>query len=53
VGESCGLSGVWSPDGLPLASASGTRTEVVTCLLQRGVVRRYRTIRGVSTPGNP
>ncbi|SLJ92934.1 carbon-nitrogen hydrolase family protein [Arthrobacter sp. P2b] len=53
VGESCGLSGVWSPHGLPLASASGTRTEVVTCLLQRSVVTRYRTIRGVSTPGNP
>jgi 5-aminopentanamidase len=47
MGESCGLSGVWSPDGLPLARASGTRTEVVTCLLQRSVVRRYRNIRAV------
>lgn len=43
LGESCGQSGIWSPDGLPLKSASGTRTEVVTCLLQRSVVRRFRS----------
>lgn len=43
LGESCGLSGIWSPDGLRLKGASGIRTEVVTCLLQRSVVRRFRS----------
>lgn len=42
IGESCGLSGIWSPDGMPLKRASGNRTEVVTGLLQRSTLLRFR-----------
>jgi predicted amidohydrolase len=53
LGESCGLSGIWSPDGLPLKQAAGTRTEVVTCLLQRSVVRRFRNTGGAARVHKP
>lgn len=42
LGESCGLSGIWSPDGMPLKRASGNRTEVVAGLLQRSTLHRLR-----------
>jgi predicted amidohydrolase len=42
VGPSCGLSGFWGPDGLPMQHASGTGTEVVTAVLRRGPLDRYR-----------
>lgn len=42
IGESCGLSGIWSPDGMPLKRAAGNRTEVVSGLLQRSTLLRYR-----------
>jgi predicted amidohydrolase len=42
LGESCGLSGVWGPDGYPLKQAAGTGTEVVPCILQRSRLEKYR-----------
>lgn len=42
LGESCGLSGFWGPDGYPLKHAAGTRTEVVPCVLQRSRLEKYR-----------
>lgn len=42
LGESCGLSGFWGPDGLPLKQAAGTGTEVVPSILQRSRLRKYR-----------
>lgn len=42
LGPSCGLSGFWGPDGLPMQHASGTGTEVVTAVLRRGPLERYR-----------
>lgn len=42
LGQSCGLSGFWGPDGLPMQHASGTGTEVVTAVLRRGPLERYR-----------
>ncbi|TSE16333.1 carbon-nitrogen hydrolase family protein [Arthrobacter sp. KBS0703] len=42
LGPSCGLSGFWGPDGLPMQHASGTGTEVVTAVLRRGPLDRYR-----------
>ncbi|WP_458778977.1 carbon-nitrogen hydrolase family protein [Arthrobacter sp. D3-16] len=42
LGESCGLSGFWGPDGFPLTQAAGTGTEVVPCILQRSRLKKYR-----------
>lgn len=42
VGESCGLSGFWGPDGLPLKQASGTGTEIVSAVLQRSRLKKFR-----------
>ena len=42
LGPSCGLSGFWGPDGLPMQRAGGTGTEVVTAVLRRGSLERYR-----------
>jgi predicted amidohydrolase len=42
LGESCGLSGLWGPDGFPLKQAGGTGTEVVPCILQRSRLAKYR-----------
>jgi predicted amidohydrolase len=42
LGPSCGLSGFWGPDGLSMQSAGGTGTEVVTAVLRRGSLDRYR-----------
>jgi predicted amidohydrolase len=42
LGPSCGLSGFWGPDGLMMKKAAGTGTEVVTAVLQRGALRRFR-----------
>lgn len=41
-GPSSGLSGFWGPDGLQLRKAAGTGTEVVTAILQRGALRKFR-----------
>lgn len=46
LGPSCGLSGFWGPDGLPMQHASGTGTEVVTAVLRRGPLERYRHATG-------
>jgi predicted amidohydrolase len=42
LGPSCGLSGFWGPDGFPLQQAAGTGTEVVSSILQRGRLEKYR-----------
>lgn len=42
AGPSCGLSGFWGPDGLELKKAAGTGTEVVTAILQRSALRKFR-----------
>ncbi|PNH86715.1 carbon-nitrogen hydrolase family protein [Arthrobacter sp. AFG20] len=42
LGPSCGLSGFWGPDGLSMQQAGGTGTEVVTAVLRRGSLERYR-----------
>jgi predicted amidohydrolase len=42
LGPSCGLCGFWGPDGLSMQSAGGTGTEVVTAVLRRGSLDRYR-----------
>ena len=42
LGPSCGLSGFWGPDGLTMQHASGTGTEVLTAVLRRGALERYR-----------
>lgn len=41
-GPSPGLSGFWGPDGLQLRTAAGTGTEVVTAILQRSALRKFR-----------
>jgi predicted amidohydrolase len=41
LGDSCGQSGVWGPDGHRMASAAGTGTEVVTAVLFRSALERY------------
>jgi predicted amidohydrolase len=42
LGPSCGLSGFWGPDGLSTQQAGGVGTEVVTAVLRRGSLDRYR-----------
>lgn len=42
LGPSCGLSGFWGPDGLLMKRAAGTGTEVVTAILQRSALRKFR-----------
>jgi predicted amidohydrolase len=42
LGPTCGLSGFWGPDGLSMQQAGGTGTEVVTAVLRRGSLERYR-----------
>lgn len=42
LGPSCGLSGFWGPDGFRLEKAAGTGTEVITAILQRSALRKYR-----------
>jgi len=42
LGPSCGLSGFWGPDGLSMQQAGGVGTEVVTAVLRRGSLDRYR-----------
>jgi predicted amidohydrolase len=42
LGHSCGLSGFWGPDGHRMEHAVGAGTEVVTAVLQRGALRRFR-----------
>jgi predicted amidohydrolase len=42
LGPSCGLTGFWGPDGLPIRQAAGTGTEVVTASLQHTVLTRFR-----------
>ena len=42
LGPSCGLSGFWGPDGFQMKSAAGTGTEVVTAVLQRSALRKFR-----------
>lgn len=46
LGESCGLSGFWGPDGFPLKQAAGTGTEVVPAILQRSRLEKYRRATG-------
>lgn len=41
-GPSPELSGFWGPDGLRIRKAAGTGTEVVTAILQRGALRKFR-----------
>ncbi|PTT61585.1 carbon-nitrogen hydrolase family protein [Arthrobacter sp. HMWF013] len=41
-GPSSGLSGFWGPDGLQLRTAAGTGAEVVTAILQRSALRKFR-----------
>ena len=41
-GLSFGSSGFWGPDGLQLRKAAGTGTEVVTAILQRSALRKFR-----------
>lgn len=43
LGPSCGLSGVWGPDGFPIRQAAGTGTEVLTATLQHSVLERRAT----------
>ncbi|UVJ40930.1 carbon-nitrogen hydrolase family protein [Arthrobacter sp. CJ23] len=43
LGESCGLSGAWGPDGRQLAQASGTRTAMATATLQQSSLVPFRT----------
>ncbi|MEA5454556.1 carbon-nitrogen hydrolase family protein [Sinomonas sp. JGH33] len=42
LGPSCGQSGVWGPDGHLMAHAQGTGPEVVSALLFRSALERYR-----------
>jgi predicted amidohydrolase len=42
LGPSCGLSGFWGPDGFELKKAAGTGTEVVTTVLHRSALRKFR-----------
>ncbi|MGX1161642.1 putative amidohydrolase [Arthrobacter sp. SLBN-100] len=42
LGASCGLSGFWGPDGLPMKRAAGTGTEVVSSILQRSRLEKFR-----------
>lgn len=42
LGPSCGLSAFWGPDGLMMKKAAGTGTEVVTAILQRSALRKFR-----------
>ena len=42
LGLSCGLSGFWGPDGHRMEHAAGTGTEVITAVLQRGALRKFR-----------
>ena len=42
LGPSCGLSGFWGPDGLLMKRAAGTGTEVITAILQRSALRKFR-----------
>lgn len=42
LGPSCGLSGFWGPDGLLIKQAAGTGAEVVTAILQRSALRKFR-----------
>ncbi|MFE5838044.1 carbon-nitrogen hydrolase family protein [Arthrobacter sp. NPDC056493] len=42
LGPSCGLSGFWGPDGLSMQQAGSNGTEVVTAVLRRGSLDRYR-----------
>jgi predicted amidohydrolase len=41
-GQSDRLTGFWGPDGLQLRKAAGAGTEVVTAILQRGALRKFR-----------
>jgi predicted amidohydrolase len=43
LGPSCGGSGFWGPDGLPIRQAAGTGTEVLTATLQHSVLERRAT----------
>ncbi|MFF1251713.1 carbon-nitrogen hydrolase family protein [Pseudarthrobacter sp. NPDC058329] len=52
LGESCGLSGFWGPDGYPMKQAVGTRTEVVPCVLQRSRLEKYRRHSGAAAGEN-
>ncbi|MBT2530584.1 carbon-nitrogen hydrolase family protein [Arthrobacter sp. ISL-48] len=42
LGPSCGLSGFWGPDGLLMKRAAGTGAELVTAILQRSALRKFR-----------
>ncbi|MGO4188348.1 carbon-nitrogen hydrolase family protein [Pseudarthrobacter sp. TAF60_1] len=42
LGHSCGLSGFWGPDGHRMEHAVGTGTEVITAVLQRGALGKFR-----------
>lgn len=42
LGESCGESGIWGPDGHRMAAARGTGTQVVPAVLFRSALMRYR-----------
>jgi 5-aminopentanamidase len=42
LGPSCGLSGFWGPDGHQMERAAGTGTEVITAVLQRIALRKFR-----------
>ncbi|MFJ5955785.1 nitrilase-related carbon-nitrogen hydrolase [Paenarthrobacter sp. NPDC092416] len=42
LGESCGRSGTWGPDGLSGASAAGRGTEIITATLDRRSLEVYR-----------
>ncbi|MDQ4492142.1 carbon-nitrogen hydrolase family protein [Sinomonas sp. ASV486] len=42
LGESCGLSGIWGPDGHRMVTAAGTGSEVVPAVLFRSALTRYR-----------
>ncbi|VXC66046.1 Carbon-nitrogen hydrolase family protein [Arthrobacter sp. 9AX] len=53
LGESCGLSGFWGPDGLPLKQAAGTGTEVVSAILQCSRLRRFRKQESREIPSRP
>jgi predicted amidohydrolase len=42
LGPSCGLSGVWGPDGHRMVRSAGTGSEVVSALLFRSALDRFR-----------
>lgn len=42
AGPSCGQSGLWGPDGLPVKRSAGTGTEVITAVLEQSALQEFR-----------